>query len=138
VFVRKSTGDGDGLAPHVCKRFDGAVLFDHQRASKAVAQINHPDGRSLRPQSDRQRRYDERRLDAIRNQSFLDFRKSLEQTRQKDLSVIGQYGNIVSHRTRQLARHGNIRDADLVLLWGTIVVQDTAPIHVQPGVHGSD
>jgi hypothetical protein len=103
-----------------------------------MAEVNDLDVDSLGFQSKGEGGNDEGGLNAVRDQRFLDFRKALKQPGQKHFTGERVFGNIVGDRTGELAGGGEIADGNFSFLRGLVVVQDGAPVHVEPGMQSGN
>ncbi len=138
ALVGKAAGDGDGAAAQICDGFDGAVFADDDRAAVTMAQVDDLDVDSLGLQRKGQRGNDEGGLHAVGDQCFLDLRKALKQSGQEHFTGERVLGNVVGDRAGELAGGGEIGNGDFSFLRGLIVIQDRAPVHVEPGVQAGD
>ncbi len=85
-------------------------------------------------ESNGQRRHDEGGLHPIRDQRFLDLRKALKHSGQKHFARQRVLGNVVGYRAGELAGGGEVGNGDFSFLERPIVIQNSGPIHVQPGM----
>src|SRR5579859_7911424 len=138
ALIGEAAGNSDGAAAHVRKGLDGSVFADHDRAAVTVAQVDDLDGNSLRNESNGQRGYDESGLYAVGDERFLDFRKALKHSGQIHLAGQRVFGNVVRYGAGELAGDGKISNDNFTFCGRLVVIEDGAPVHIEPGVQSGD